>query len=82
MLTSGCLVKMYSLVEATIVLAVMQLDEWCVVTEQMVVSILSISLDLSVMSWPEAELALALLCGDLNPDFSEALPSDMGLQKI
>ena len=49
----------------TLVLAVLQMDGWCVVSEQMLIPILSVSMDPREMSWAEAALALAPLCGDL-----------------
>ena len=50
------------------VLAVLLIDGWCFVPEQMLVSILSVSMNSYEMSWAEAELALAPLCGDLKPE--------------
>ena len=52
----------------TQVLAVLQMDGWCVVSERMLVSILSVSVDPREMSWDEAALKLAPLCGDLKPE--------------
>ena len=42
------------------------MDGLCVVSEQLLVSILSVSVDPREMSWAEATLALAPLCGNLN----------------
>ena len=52
-------------------LAVLQMGDWCVVSEWMLVFILSVSLAPREMSWDEAALALASLSGDLK---SEDLP--------
>ena len=50
----------------------------------MLVSILSVSVVPGQMSWDETALALAPLCGDLKPEdnFTETLPSDVGLQEV
>ena len=47
----------------------------------MLVSILSVSLDPCKMSWAEAALSLAPLCGDLNPEDlnPEAVPLNLSL---
>ena len=52
----------------TLVLAVLQIVGWCVVSERMLVSILSVSLDPHEMSRAEAALALASLRGSLKPE--------------
>ena len=53
--------------DATLIL-VLQMDGWCVVSEQMLVSILSVSVDPREMSLAEVALALAPLCGDLKTE--------------
>ena len=50
----------------TVVVAVLHKDGWCVVSEQMLVSILSVTMDPHEMSWAETALGLTPLCGDLN----------------
>ena len=52
----------------TLVLAVLQMDGRCVVSEWMLVSMLSVSLSPRKMLWAVATLALAPLCGDLKPE--------------
>ena len=51
----------------TLVLA-MEMDGWCVVSERILVSLLSVSVDPCEMSWAEAALALAPLCEDWMSD--------------
>ena len=48
-----------------LVLAVLQMDHWCVLSERMLVSLLSVSVDPREMSWAETALAQTPLCGDL-----------------
>ena len=52
--------------DTTLVLVVLQMDGWCVVSEWMLVSILSVSMDPREISWAEA--AMALLYVDLTPE--------------
>ena len=52
----------------TLVLIVLPMDGWCVVSEWMLVSILSVSVDPHEMSLVKAALALAPLCGDLKAE--------------
>ena len=52
--------------DTTLVLAVLQMPGWCVVSEWMLVSILSVSVDPRGMLCADA--ALAPLCGDLKPE--------------
>ena len=47
--------------DTTLVLAVLQIDDWCVVSEWRLVSILPVPVDLHEMTWA------GLLSGDLNP---------------
>ena len=54
--------------DTTLVLAMLKMAGWCVVSEWMLASILSVSMDPCAMSWAEAALALAPLCGDLKPE--------------
>ena len=54
--------------DTTLVLAVLQMDGWCAVSERMLVSILSVTMHSREMSWTEARLALTPLCGDLKPE--------------
>ena len=49
----------------TLTLTVLQMDGWCVVSNWMVVSILSVCVDPLKMFWEGAVLALVPLCGDL-----------------
>ena len=53
--------------DTSLVLAVLQVGDWCVVSELMLVSILSVSVDPYEMLWAEPVLALSL-CGDLKPE--------------
>ena len=52
--------------DTTLVLAVLAKNGWCAFPEWMLVSILSVSVDLHEMLWGEVALALAPICGDLN----------------
>ena len=46
----------------------LQMYGWYVVSEQMLVYILSVSVDPHEMLWAKAAMALAPLCGDLKPE--------------
>ena len=61
--------------DITLVVVVPQMDSWCVVSERMLVSILSISVDPRKIAWTEAALTLALLRGDLIPENLQFTPS-------
>ena len=62
--------------DTTLVLAVLQMDGCCVVSERMLVLILLLSVYPNEISWAAA--ALAPLCGDLKAE--DLLPLDVGLQ--
>ena len=51
--------------DTILILAVLQMDGFCVVSERMLISILSVSVDPRDMPWTEDASALAPLCGDL-----------------
>ena len=53
----------------TPLLLVLQMDDWCFVSERMLIAILSVSVNPCEMLWAEAALALTPLCGDLKPEY-------------
>ena len=54
--------------DTTLALAVLELDSCCVVSEEMLVSVLCVYIDPHEMSWIGAKLALVPICGNLNPE--------------
>ena len=50
-----------------LLLVLLQMVGWSVVSEEMLVFILSVSVDPLEMSWAETTLALPPLCDDLKP---------------
>ena len=57
------------------------MDGWYVVSERMLISILSVSVEPLEMQWAETALVLAPLCEDLKPE-DLSLPSDVRLRDI
>ena len=49
--------------DTTLVLAVQQMDGWCVVSDKMLVCMLSVSVDPCEMSWAEAALEPLIYVG-------------------
>ena len=54
--------------ETTLALAVLAKNGWVVVSELMLISLLSVSMDPCDVLWVEAALTLAPLCGDINSE--------------